>query len=71
VPTVWLDSALRSFCAQLDDSKAHDIITFLDGIVDVAEDAAWMAHPETGKRLRQLADFSASKFEVSRPTQLG
>jgi len=64
VPTLWLDSALCSFCAQLHDARAHDLVTFVDGIVDVCEDAAWMSRPATGQRLCSLADFAASKFEI-------
>lgn len=64
VPTLWLDSALCSFCAQLNDARAHDLVTFIDGIVDVCEDAAWMSRPATGQRLCSLADFAASKFDI-------
>lgn len=37
------------------------------GIVDVCEDAAWMSAPATGTRLRDLAEFSSTKFEICDP----
>ncbi len=61
VPAAWLDGALTSFCAQLREARAHDLITFIDGIVEVCEDAAWMSQPATGQRLRALADYAAGK----------
>jgi hypothetical protein len=31
VPAAWLEAALGSFCAQLADARAHDLVAFLDG----------------------------------------
>jgi len=67
VPAAWLEAALGAFCAQLADARAHDLVAFLDGIVDVCEDAAWMSAPATGTRLRDLAEFSSTKFEICDP----
>ncbi|GFH18080.1 uncharacterized protein HaLaN_14823 [Haematococcus lacustris] len=64
VPACWLDGALHAFCQQLPDAKAHDLVSFLDGIVELADNAAWMSAPETGRALRSLADFAASKFDI-------
>lgn len=32
VPAEWLEEALASFCRQLGDVRAHDLVTFLVGV---------------------------------------
>ena len=64
VPTPWLDSALSSFCRKLPDAKAHELVTFLNGVVELSTDASWLSRASTGQRLRSLADYAASKFDI-------
>jgi len=68
VPTEWLDAALSSFCDQLNEAKAHDLVVFIDGMVD-CDNAEWMARGSTGKRLLMLANHGASKFDLCVPVQ--
>jgi len=61
-PGPWLDAALTSFCKQLSDAKAHDMVTLLDTVTVVCEDKSWlMGHTD---QIKALADTAASKFAV-------
>ncbi len=44
--------------------QAHDLITFISGVVDVCDDAAWMSRASTARSLKSLAAFAASKFDI-------